>query len=278
MSALSTRLVRLLNMVPYFQANPRITRAEAAAELGVTAKQLEEDLNQLWMCGLPGYSPGDLIDFEFCGDTIEVTFSAGIDRPLKLTSPEATGLLVALRALADIPGVVDPQAARSAIAKIAAAAGAVAAVAVQNPTITAVGAGRCSIRAIADQGTPEQRLGGRIDHGQQILFQRLRRSVGRLGARIGATGGVQRLHEAVMKCRGLSVQRLIVRGVITEQPCDSLRYLVGSGRQHRGRGRRCRRVCRTQRCADIRDILRRRRQHLWSCRDKRHQPPSQPVM
>lgn len=104
MSALSTRLVRLLNMVPYFQANPRITRAEAAAELGVTAKQLEEDLNQLWMCGLPGYSPGDLIDFEFCGDTIEVTFSAGIDRPLKLTSPEATGLLVALRALADIPG------------------------------------------------------------------------------------------------------------------------------------------------------------------------------
>ncbi|MFP6552663.1 hypothetical protein AB8A17_20175, partial [Mycobacterium tuberculosis] len=26
MSALSTRLVRLLNMVPYFQANPRITR------------------------------------------------------------------------------------------------------------------------------------------------------------------------------------------------------------------------------------------------------------
>ena len=32
---------------------------------------------------------------------------------------------MALRALADIPGVVDPEAARSAIAKIAAAAGAV---------------------------------------------------------------------------------------------------------------------------------------------------------
>jgi proteasome accessory factor C len=123
MTPVSTRLVRLLNMVPYFQANPRITRAEAASELGVSVKQLEEDLNQLWMCGLPGYYPGDLIDFEFSGDTIEVTFSAGIDRPLKLTSPEATGLLVALRALADIPGVVDPQAARSAIAKIAAAAG-----------------------------------------------------------------------------------------------------------------------------------------------------------
>jgi proteasome accessory factor C len=75
------------------------------------------------MCGLPGYGPGDLIDFEFSGDTIEVTFSAGIDHPLRLTSPEATGILVALRALVDVPGMVDPEAARSAIAKIESAAG-----------------------------------------------------------------------------------------------------------------------------------------------------------
>jgi proteasome accessory factor C len=119
----STRLVRLLNMVPYFQANPRITRAEAAAELGVSEKQLTLDLDQLWMCGLPGYGPGDLIDFEFSGDTIDVTFSAGMDHPLRLTSPEATGILVALRALLEVPGIVDPEAARSAIAKIESAAG-----------------------------------------------------------------------------------------------------------------------------------------------------------
>jgi proteasome accessory factor C len=125
MTPVSTRLMRLLNMVPYFQANPRTTYAKAAADLGVTRKQLEQDVKQLWMCGLPGYGPGDLIDFEFSGDTIEVTFSAGMDRPLRLTSPEATGLLVALRALADIPGVLDPAAARSAMAKIEAAAGTV---------------------------------------------------------------------------------------------------------------------------------------------------------
>ena len=87
MTAVSTRLVRLLNMVPYFQANPKITYAEAASDLGVSVKQLRDDLNQLWMCGLPGYGPGDLIDFEFSGDTIEVTFTAGIDHPLRLTSP-----------------------------------------------------------------------------------------------------------------------------------------------------------------------------------------------
>ena len=126
MSNVSTRLVRLLNMVPYFQANPRITRAEAAAALGVTEKQLHVDLEQLWLCGLPGYGPGDLIDFDFEGDTVEVTFTAGMDHPLRLTSPEATGVLVALRALLDVPGMLDPEAARSAIAKIESAAGEVA--------------------------------------------------------------------------------------------------------------------------------------------------------
>jgi proteasome accessory factor C len=124
MSQLSSRLVRLLNMVPYFQANPGISAAEAAADLGVTTKQLMADLNQLWLCGLPGYGPGDLIDLSFSEDSIEVTFSAGMDRPLRLTSPEATAVLVALRTLVEVPGMVDPQAARSAIAKIESAAGA----------------------------------------------------------------------------------------------------------------------------------------------------------
>ncbi len=128
MSQVSSRLVRLLNMVPYFKANPRVTRDEAATALGVTRKQLDADLEQLWLCGLPGYGPGDLIDFDFTGDTIEVTFAAGVDHPLRLTSTEATGILVALRALLDVPGMVDPRAARSAIAKIESAAGTVAAV------------------------------------------------------------------------------------------------------------------------------------------------------
>jgi proteasome accessory factor C len=125
-SSVSARLVRMLNLVPYFQANPRITYAEASADLGLTPAQLRKELNQLWMCGLPGLYGGDLIDIDFEGDTIEVIFSAGIDHPLRLTSPEATTLLIALRALADVPGVADPEAVRSAIAKIESAAGTLA--------------------------------------------------------------------------------------------------------------------------------------------------------
>nr|WP_281202077.1 YafY family protein [Nocardia jejuensis] len=141
---MSVRLARLLNMVPYFQANPGISAAEAASELGVTTKQLMTDLNQLWMCGLPGYGPGDLIDLSFSEESIEVTFSAGIDRPLRLTSLEATALLVALRSIADLPGMVDPSAAHSAIAKFESAIagrvfqGPVLPVPVQAPAVATV--------------------------------------------------------------------------------------------------------------------------------------------
>jgi proteasome accessory factor C len=138
-------------MVPYFQVNPQVSYAKAANDLGVNRKQLEADINQLWICGMPGYTPGDLIDFELSDDTINVTFSAGIDRPLQLTSTEATGMLMALRALAEIPGVVDPAAARSAIAKIDAAAGTAEAGGVETAGATESAAAAAVRQAVHDQ-------------------------------------------------------------------------------------------------------------------------------
>jgi proteasome accessory factor C len=117
------RLPRLLALVPYLIARPGILVDEAAADFGVTPKQLRKDLELLWMCGLPGYGPGDLIDLSFEGETITVTYDAGMSRPLRLTAAEATALLVALRALVDTPGVVDSDAVRRSLAKIESAVG-----------------------------------------------------------------------------------------------------------------------------------------------------------
>lgn len=123
MSAATERLPRLLALVPYLLARPGIPIDEAAADFDVTARQLRKDLELLWMCGLPGYGPGDLIDLSFEGDTITVTYDAGMRRPLRLTAAEATALLVALRALADTPGVLDTEAVRRALVKIESAVG-----------------------------------------------------------------------------------------------------------------------------------------------------------
>ncbi|MFI6094231.1 helix-turn-helix transcriptional regulator [Lentzea sp. NPDC051213] len=123
MTASNERLPRLLALVPYLLNRPAITIKEAAADFGITPKQLRKDLELLWMCGLPGYGPGDLIDLSFEGETITVSFDAGMNRPLRLTAAEAASLLVALRALADTPGVVDADAVQRALAKIESAVG-----------------------------------------------------------------------------------------------------------------------------------------------------------
>jgi proteasome accessory factor C len=112
------RLARLLNLVPYLLARPGIPIAEAAADHGVTERQLREDLELLWVCGLPGYGPGDLIDMAFDGDTVTVMYDAGIDRPLRLTPDEALALVVALRMLAEMPGIDGRDAIERALAKI----------------------------------------------------------------------------------------------------------------------------------------------------------------
>ncbi|MGC3862668.1 helix-turn-helix transcriptional regulator [Micromonospora chersina] len=121
--ASADRLARLLNLVPYLLARPGIEIAEAAHDLGVTEKQLREDLELLWVCGLPGYGPGDLIDMAFDGDRVTITYDAGIDRPLRLTPDEALALVVALRMLAETPGVANREAVERALAKIESAAG-----------------------------------------------------------------------------------------------------------------------------------------------------------
>ncbi len=122
-AASADRLGRLLNLVPYLLARPGIRIAEAAADLGITERQLREDLELLWVCGLPGYGPGDLIDMAFDGDRVTITYDAGIDRPLRLTPDEALALVVALRMLAETPGMGQRDAIERALAKIESTAG-----------------------------------------------------------------------------------------------------------------------------------------------------------
>jgi len=132
----SERLGRVLNLVPYLLARPGVPIAQAAADLGATESQLRDDLELLWVCGLPGYGPGDLIDMAFDGDRVTITYDAGIDRPLRLNPDEATALVVALRMLAETPGIAQRDAILRALAKIENAAGeyADAPVAVRSPS------------------------------------------------------------------------------------------------------------------------------------------------
>ncbi len=114
------RLARVLGLVPYISRRPGVALADLAVEFGVTTDQISADLDLLMVCGLPGYYPDDLIDvvLDEEGGTVSIAFGAGIERPVRLTSDEAVALTVALRAFADLPGLVDADAVYSALAKL----------------------------------------------------------------------------------------------------------------------------------------------------------------
>jgi proteasome accessory factor C len=56
------RALRTMDLVPYILENPGISTIDLAAKFSVTQKQIEKDLQLIFLCGLPGYTPYELID------------------------------------------------------------------------------------------------------------------------------------------------------------------------------------------------------------------------
>jgi proteasome accessory factor C len=126
-SGATDHLPRLLALVPWLLAHPGTPVADVAREFEVGEAQLRADLNLLWMCGLPGYGPGDLIDVSWHGDRVTLSNAEEIARPLRLTPEEALALVAALRVLSGVPGIVERSAIDRALAKLEATAGSAAA-------------------------------------------------------------------------------------------------------------------------------------------------------
>lgn len=146
------RLGRILALVPYISRRPGVSISDLAAEFAVSSEQIQKDLDLIMVCGLPGYYPDDLIDVVLDEDdgTVSIAFDAGLQRPVRLTPDEAVALTVALRALAELPELVDADSVYSALAKLEqVGAGAVAPVQVQAaPRAQALG----TVREALDQG------------------------------------------------------------------------------------------------------------------------------
>lgn len=122
MTAIGGRLPRLLALVPWLLRHPDSHVADVAAHFGISEKQLTGDIQLLWMCGLPGYLPDDLLDFAFEDDRVSVTDPLTLTRPLRLSAEEATALQVAARALAEVGDLAERDALERAIVKLAVAA------------------------------------------------------------------------------------------------------------------------------------------------------------
>ncbi|HXF35573.1 MAG TPA: WYL domain-containing protein [Actinomycetota bacterium] len=112
------RVRRLLDVVPYLVAHPGTRLSDAARLFGVPEDQLLEDLQILFLTGLPPYGPGDLVEVEIEDDRVWVRMADHFRRPLRLTRAEALSLYLRGTALAASPGVREAPALASALAKL----------------------------------------------------------------------------------------------------------------------------------------------------------------
>ena len=70
------QVARLLTLVPYLHSHPEVRLDETARAVGSTPEQVVKDLGVLFMCGLPGGYPDDLIDVDL--DALEDDEEGGL--------------------------------------------------------------------------------------------------------------------------------------------------------------------------------------------------------
>lgn len=90
-----SRLSRILALIPYVLDREVVDVNEIMERFGYTEEQLTKDLNTIFVCGLPGYGPGDLMEAYIDEDDVVIDAADFFSKAPRLTPSEALGLLAA---------------------------------------------------------------------------------------------------------------------------------------------------------------------------------------
>lgn len=97
--ASNPRLTRLIDLVPFISQHQGISISELAKRFGVSVAEIEKDLWLLYMCGLPGQTPLELMEFEFEDGFVTVRNAEELRTPRSLTQTEIATLIIGLEIL-----------------------------------------------------------------------------------------------------------------------------------------------------------------------------------
>jgi predicted DNA-binding transcriptional regulator YafY len=90
-----SRLSRILALIPYVLDKQAVDVNEIMDRFGYSKDQLTRDLNTIFVCGLPGYGPGDLMEAYLDEDEVIIDAADFFTKAPRLTPVEALGLLAA---------------------------------------------------------------------------------------------------------------------------------------------------------------------------------------
>ena len=95
-SAPLERTARLLDLVPFISSHQGISLKELAKTFKVDQGQMTNDLTTLWMCGLPGYTPLELMDLDFESGFVTIHNAETLAKPRSISFDEGVALVLGL--------------------------------------------------------------------------------------------------------------------------------------------------------------------------------------
>lgn len=120
----AARLRMVLVMLPWLAERARVSVAETAAHFSMSEGEVVSLLELAACCGVPPYTPDQLVDLIVADGWIEARAGQWLSRPLRLSAAEGFALSSALRALLSMPGAESSPALSGALAKLEGALGA----------------------------------------------------------------------------------------------------------------------------------------------------------
>jgi len=95
------RVARALDLVPYVSEHPGIQIAELAERFNTSKKQIIQDLELIFLCGLPGYTPYELIDLTYEDGVVTIIEPQLLDKPRKFSETEGVVITLGLNLIRD---------------------------------------------------------------------------------------------------------------------------------------------------------------------------------
>lgn len=113
-----TRLRRLLAVLAVLARDGTMAVGELAARFGMAPDELVADLELAACCGLPPYTPDQLMEIVVDEDTVTARLEPTLARPRRLSPAEGLALAAAARAILAVPGAGADGALRRAVDKL----------------------------------------------------------------------------------------------------------------------------------------------------------------
>ena len=119
----AARLRRLLAILTWLAQEGEVPIDDVAARFDLTPSKLVTELEMAACCGVPPYTPDQLLEIVVTEDTVSTKVGTTLARPRRLSPREGLGLAASARALLAVPGSDEGGALSRALAKLELALG-----------------------------------------------------------------------------------------------------------------------------------------------------------